>query len=102
MYSDVSDKLSVMIIITSPCSSTQVTGQVDRSVFERGLVSEQPKWKDIVEGHGTFHHNTAQRTVRHMTLAYVTPVSYHDSNVLSKSSVGLILFHVHPKPIINQ
>lgn len=73
----------IIMCITNACSSVQVTGQVDKSVFERGLVSEQPKWKDIVEGHGSFHYNTAQRAVQHMTLAYVTPVSYHDSKNLN-------------------
>lgn len=60
---------------------------MDKSVFDRGLVSEQPKWKDIVENHGSYHHNTAQRDVRHITLAYVTPVSFYNENVL-KSPVG--------------
>lgn len=63
-------------------AENKAAGQVDKSVVERGLVSEQPKWKDIVEGHGSFHHNTAQRAVQHMTLAYVTPWNNHGYDVV--------------------
>lgn len=79
----------------------QVTGQVDKSVFERGLVSELPKWKDIVENHGSYYHNTAQRAVQHMSLAYVTPVSYHNNcNVLSQSSLGFEITYIHNQAFV--
>ncbi|KAG0718738.1 Chitinase domain-containing protein 1 [Chionoecetes opilio] len=59
-----------------------VTGQVESSVDDRGLVTESPKWKDIVDHHARFHHNTAHRNVDHMTLAYVTPWNNHGYDVV--------------------
>lgn len=49
-------------------------GAVDKDVLERGLVKDRPKWKEVVDNHATYH-TTPHRTVDHMTLAYVTPVS---------------------------
>lgn len=60
----------------------KVTGQVVNSVHDRSLVTEHPKWKDIVENHGSYHHNTAHRTVQHMALAYVTPWNNHGYDVV--------------------
>lgn len=44
-------------------------------------MTDRPKWKDVVENHGSYHGNTALRAVSHMTLAYVTPWNNHGYDV---------------------
>lgn len=46
------------------------------TVTDRGLVTEKPKWKDIVANHQLY--STAHKDVKNfagITLGYVTPVS---------------------------
>ncbi|XP_042225616.1 chitinase domain-containing protein 1-like isoform X2 [Homarus americanus] len=62
-------------------TESKVSGSVNKTVFERGLVTDRPKWKDIVDNHGTYHRNTAFRAVNDMTLAYVTPWNNHGYDV---------------------
>ncbi|KAK8404694.1 hypothetical protein O3P69_007743 [Scylla paramamosain] len=62
--------------------SKVTTGQVDRSVHDRGLVTEHPKWKDIVDNHASYHQHTAHRATQHMALAYVTPWNNHGYDVV--------------------
>jgi hypothetical protein len=46
------------------------------TVIERGLVTEKPKWKEIVSNHVLYSskHNTVKNFAG-MSLGYVTPVS---------------------------
>ena len=48
------------------------------TVVERGLVTEKPKWKEIVNNHQLY--SSAHTSVSHFTkgpvLGYVTPVRY--------------------------
>ena len=67
--------ISMNFIISDLSLQVIITGEVDQSVYDRGLVTEHVKWKDIVENHASYYQDTQQRAVQHMTLAYVTPVS---------------------------
>lgn len=75
-------------------TENKVSGLVDKTVFERGLVTERPKWKDIVENHSSYSRNTAHRTVNHNTLAYVTPWNNHGYDVAK--FLGGKFTHVSP------
>lgn len=45
------------------------------TVVERGLVTEKPKWKEIVENHALYStKHTAIKNFEGPTLGYVTPV----------------------------
>ncbi len=59
-------------------SSTQDEVAVSTPVTERGLVTTQPKWKDIVASHHVY--STSHRAVKRfpgLALGYVTPVCVH-------------------------
>ncbi|XP_045621654.1 chitinase domain-containing protein 1 [Procambarus clarkii] len=62
-------------------TENKVSGLVNKTVLDRGLVTDHPKWKDIVENHGSYHHDTGFRAVHHMTLAYVTPWNNHGYDI---------------------
>ncbi|XP_068207848.1 chitinase domain-containing protein 1 [Palaemon carinicauda] len=94
--------LMMVILTTATLSSSnrkkksdgKVSGPVGTSVHERGLVTEKPKWKDIVENHGSYYRQTSKRAGNHMTLAYITPWNNHGYDVAK--ILGGKFTHVSP------
>ena len=54
------------------------SGPSSSSVFDKGLVTESVKWKDIIKYQAEYYSDSSKRSTEHMVLAYVTPVSYID------------------------
>lgn len=54
-------------------------GPVDKSVFERNLIEDEPFARDILMEHSTYFKNTSARNFLGPTLGYVTPVSMTSS-----------------------
>lgn len=51
----------------------------DQSVIDRNLVSEAPKWKNIVDNHNSYYRLTDIKRFPGPVLGYVTPVSMSKS-----------------------
>lgn len=94
--------LGLVCLVTATLSSSnkkkktdsKVSGPVTSSVFDRGLVTEKPKWKEIVDNHGSYHRHTTKRAGNRMTLAYVTPWNNHGYDVAK--FLGGKFTHVSP------
>lgn len=71
-----------------------ISGPQSSSVIELDLITEKPKWKDIVENHKGYYHDTAKRASNQMTLAYVTPWNNHGYDVAK--FLGGKFTHVSP------
>ncbi|KAK4316793.1 hypothetical protein Pmani_012051 [Petrolisthes manimaculis] len=74
-------------------NSEPASGAIDKDVLERGLVTEKPKWKEVVENHAAYH-KTSHRAINHMNLAYVTPWNNHGYDVAKL--LGGKFTHVSP------
>lgn len=60
-------------------------GPVDKNVFDRNLVEDEPFAKDIIVESGTYYKDTSNRLFAGPTLGFVTPVSFIISiNIYSK------------------
>lgn len=51
-------------------------GQVDKSVFDRNLIQDEPYSDSILKECGTYYKNTSARLFDGPTLGFVTPVSF--------------------------
>lgn len=51
------------------------SGPVSESVFDRGLIEEEPSSKDIITEGGTYFADTSFRNFNGTILGYVTPVN---------------------------
>lgn len=51
------------------------SGPVDKSVFDRNLIEDEPFARDILLEHSTYFKNTSVRNFDGPLLGYVTPVS---------------------------
>lgn len=52
-------------------------GPVDRNVFDRNLVQDEPSSEQILRECGTYYKNTSARQFNGPTLGFVTPVNEH-------------------------
>lgn len=50
-------------------------GPVDKNVYQRGLIEDEPFAKDILVESGTYYKNNSMRLFIGPTLGYVTPVN---------------------------
>lgn len=50
-------------------------GPVDKSVFDRGLVEDEPSPTDILVENGAYFKDTSKRVFQGTSLGYITPVS---------------------------
>ncbi|KAK7068385.1 Chitinase domain-containing protein 1 [Halocaridina rubra] len=73
---------------------SKVSGPVTQNVYEKELVTEKPKWKDIVDNHNAYYRHTSKRAGKFMTLAYVTPWNNHGYDVAK--FLGGKFTHVSP------
>lgn len=80
-------------------------GPVEKNVFERNLVQDEPLAESIIKNSGTYYKNTSVRLFDGPTLGFVTPVNmflllllYHYSFV-SLRVVFNSFFSVHKTPI---
>lgn len=61
---------------TKPVRELKVNkGPVERNVFDRNLVLDEPTSESIVKESGTYYKNTSARLFNGPTLGFVTPVS---------------------------
>lgn len=56
-------------------------GPVDKNVFERGLIEDEPFAKDILVESGTYYENTSIRLFKGPTLGFVTPWNNHGYDI---------------------
>lgn len=60
---------------TKPVKELKVNkGPVDRNVFDRNLVVDEPSSESIIKECGTYYKNTSARLFDGPTLGFVTPV----------------------------
>lgn len=50
------------------------TGPVDKSVFQRNLIEDEPSARDILVENGAYYRDTSTRLFNGTILGYVTPV----------------------------
>lgn len=55
-------------------------GPVDKNVFDRNLVVDEPSSESIIKESGTYYKNTSARLFDGPTLGFVTPVHTIDIN----------------------
>ena len=85
----------------------QAVLQPTSSIFDKGLVTETAKWKDIVDNHHLWNQNGTDRggmSEHSLVLGYVTPVSQqshektHTTHVhtpeLSQHYRDMLVFHL--------
>lgn len=51
-------------------------GPVEKNVFERNLVQDEPTSESIIKQSGTYYKNTSARLFDGPTLGFVTPVNF--------------------------
>lgn len=62
---------------TKPVKELKVNkGPVEKNVFDRNLVQDEPTSESIVKESGTYYKNTSARLFDGPTLGFVTPVSF--------------------------
>lgn len=66
---------------TKKKKNTKISGPVQESVIEKGLVLEKAKWKDIIENYAAYKSKTDDRAIPNFSLAYVTPWNSHGYDV---------------------
>lgn len=63
---------------TKPVKEFKVNkGPVEKNVFERNLVQDEPTSESIIKQSGTYYKNTSARLFDGPTLGFVTPVNLH-------------------------
>ena len=68
---------------TKPAKEVKVNkGPVDRNVFDRNLVVDEPESHSIIKECGTYYRNTSARLFDGPTLGFVTPVRIQNENEL--------------------
>lgn len=65
------------------------TGPLDKNVFERNLVQDEPSSEVIIRECGTYYKNTSVRLFNGPTLGFVTPVCIGDVNMLEFISANI-------------
>lgn len=79
-------------------------GPVEKNVFERNLVQDEPLAESIIKNSGTYYKNTSVRLFDGPTLGFVTPVNMFQLLLYHYSFVSLrVVFNsfvsVHKTPI---
>lgn len=76
---------------TKPLKEFKVNkGPVDKNVFERNLVQDEPTSESIIKQSGTYFKNTSARLFDGPTLGFVTPVNFR--GFFPRSSFVPLLF----------
>lgn len=61
---------------TKPVKEFKINkGPVDKNVFERNLIQDEPTSESIIKQSGTYYKNTSARLFEGPTLGFVTPVN---------------------------